>query len=74
MPTGERTDVMRWQHFAIYVVFLAVWAAFAAWQYRGWEHEGRLIDETLHQQSHSVMNAPDPTSGIAECVMTKAPA
>ena len=48
---------MRWQHFAIYVVFLAVWGAFAAWQYRGWEHEGQLIDETLHQQSHSVMNA-----------------
>jgi signal transduction histidine kinase len=48
---------MRWQPFAVYILFFAVWGVFAAWQYRGWEHEGQLIDGTLHQQSHSVMNA-----------------
>ncbi len=48
---------MRWQKFGVYVVLLATWAAFAAWQYRGYLHERQLIRETLHQQAHSVMNA-----------------
>lgn len=48
---------MRWQKFGVYVVLLATWTAFAAWQYRGYLHERQLIRETLHQQAHSVMNA-----------------
>lgn len=48
---------MRWQSWAILVGLLACWAAFAAWQYERYLHERQLIEETLHQQSHSVMNA-----------------
>ncbi len=48
---------MRWQRLIGYVALLAAWLAFAAWQYRGMAHERHLIEETLHQQSHSVMNA-----------------
>ena len=43
--------------WAILVGLLACWAAFAAWQYERYLHERQLIEETLHQQSHSVMNA-----------------
>jgi signal transduction histidine kinase len=48
---------MHWQRVFGYCALLAAWLAFAAWQYRGAAHERFLIEETLHQQSHSVMNA-----------------
>jgi signal transduction histidine kinase len=48
---------MRWQRFIVYCVLLLAWAAFAVWHYRGYGHQRALIEETLHQQSHSVMNA-----------------
>jgi signal transduction histidine kinase len=48
---------MRWRTFAACAGLLAAWGAFAGWQYRGYLHERELIHETLHQQSHSVMNA-----------------
>jgi signal transduction histidine kinase len=38
-------------------LLLLVWGAFAGWQYHGFRHERALIEESLHQQSHSVMNA-----------------
>ena len=48
---------MRWQTPAIWVGLVLIWAAFAAWQYRDYCHERKLIDQTLHQQSQSVMQA-----------------
>lgn len=48
---------MRWQSLAVSAVLLFVWGAFSAWQYRSYERERELIEETLHQQSHSVMAA-----------------
>jgi len=48
---------MRWRTVAICVGLLLAWVAFAGWQYQGYRHERELIRETLHQQSHSVMNA-----------------
>jgi signal transduction histidine kinase len=48
---------MRWQRLAVFVVLLLAWAAFAYWQYQGYLYQRSLIEETLHQQSHSVMNA-----------------
>jgi len=48
---------MRWRTLAACAGLLAAWGAFAGWQYRGYLHERDLIHETLHQQSHSVMNA-----------------
>jgi hypothetical protein len=48
---------MRWQRAAIYVVLFLAWLAFAAWQYQQHQVQRALIEETLHQQSHSVMNA-----------------
>jgi len=47
----------QWQRLVIYTALLLSWAVFAAWQYYGYRHERGLINETLHQQSHSVMNA-----------------
>ncbi len=38
-------------------VLLLAWFAFLQWQYRSYHHERALIEETLHQQAHSVMNA-----------------
>jgi len=46
-----------WQRLVIYTALLLSWTVFAAWQYYGYRHERELINETLHQQSHSVMNA-----------------
>ena len=48
---------MRWQTLATWLAFVLLGVGFAAWQYRGYRHERELIHETLHQQSHSVMNA-----------------
>ncbi|NLF73337.1 MAG: hypothetical protein GX575_30235 [Candidatus Anammoximicrobium sp.] len=48
---------MRWQSVAVYVVLVSAWAAFGVWQYRSCVRERQLIEETLHQQSHSVMAA-----------------
>jgi len=48
---------MRWQSAAVYTVLLFVWGAFSAWQYRSYLRERELIEETLHQQAHSVMAA-----------------
>lgn len=32
-------------------------SAFAAWQYHGYQHERALIDESVHEQAHSVVSA-----------------
>jgi signal transduction histidine kinase len=48
---------MRWQRLTFYAVLLAAWAIFASWQYRSYRQQSGLIEEMLHQQSHSVMNA-----------------
>jgi signal transduction histidine kinase len=48
---------MRWQTAAVYAVLLSIWGAFCAWQYRSYVRERGLIEEGLHQQSHSVMAA-----------------
>lgn len=48
---------MRWQRLTVYVVLLIAWSAFAVWQYQGYLYQRALIEESLHQQSHSVMNA-----------------
>ncbi len=48
---------MRWRTLGICVGLLLAWAVFAGWQYQGYRHERELIRETLHQQSHSLMNA-----------------
>ncbi|HPM81861.1 MAG TPA: ATP-binding protein [Candidatus Anammoximicrobium sp.] len=48
---------MRWQSFAVYAVLVIAWVAFGVWQYRSCVRERQLIEETLHQQSHSVMAA-----------------
>lgn len=48
---------MRWQRQAIYTVLFVAWGIFAVWQYRAYLHETELIQETLHQQAHAVMNA-----------------
>jgi len=48
---------MRWQSAAVYAVLVSMWAAFGVWQYRSCVRERQLIEETLHQQSHSVMAA-----------------
>ncbi len=48
---------MRWLSFVIPASLLLVWVAFAVWQRESYRHERNLIEETLHQQSHSVMNA-----------------
>jgi len=47
---------MRWQRLTVFAVLLLAWAAFAFWQYQGYLYQRSLIEETLHQQSHSVMN------------------
>lgn len=48
---------MRWLTIAAILALILAWAAFLHWQYRGYQHERDLIEESLHQQSHSVMNA-----------------
>jgi len=49
---------MRWHRFlAVVFGLLASWSTLAAWQYAEYRHERELIDEAIHQQSHSVMNA-----------------
>ena len=48
---------MRWQTPVTLLALLLAWGAFLQWQYQGYRHERELIDETLHQQAHSVMNA-----------------
>jgi signal transduction histidine kinase len=48
---------MRWQRPAIYAVMFFAWVALAAWQYQQHQVQREQIEETLHQQSHSVMNA-----------------
>jgi signal transduction histidine kinase len=48
---------MRWQTPATWAGLVLIWAACAVWQYRDYCHERELIQETLHQQSHSVMGA-----------------
>lgn len=47
---------MRWQSF-VYAVLAIAWVTFGVWQYRSCVRERYLIEETLHQQSHSVMAA-----------------
>ncbi|MFO7907886.1 MAG: sensor histidine kinase [Planctomycetota bacterium] len=42
---------------AIWIGLFVIWGTFAGWQYYGYRHERALIQETLHQQSHSVMTA-----------------
>ena len=41
----------------IVLILLLAWGVFLQWQYQGFWHERELIEETLHQQAHSVMNA-----------------
>lgn len=48
---------MRWQRPAIYVALFIAWAAFAAWQYHQHRTQRGHIEEAVHQQAHSVMNA-----------------
>ncbi len=48
---------MQWQRLAIFALLLAAWVAFALWQYYGYRQAEGLIEETVHQQAHSVMNA-----------------
>lgn len=45
------------QFYVTILVLLLAWGAFVQWQYQSYEHERKLIEETLHQQAHSVMNA-----------------
>lgn len=45
------------QRLATYAALLLGWSVLAAWQYFGYRHERYLIHETMHQQSHSVLNA-----------------
>jgi len=47
----------RHKRLATYAALAIGWSVLAAWQYAGYRHERYLIHETLHQQSHSLMNA-----------------
>jgi len=49
--------IMRWQRALTAASLVLIWVAFAAWQYRLYVHERNLINETLHQQAHTVMRA-----------------
>lgn len=46
-----------WAGARVVAVMLLLAAAFAGWQYHGYRHERDLIDESLHQQAHSIVNA-----------------
>ena len=48
---------MRYSRITIYAALLLAWVAFALWQYRGSLEQTRLIEESLHQQSRSIMTA-----------------
>jgi signal transduction histidine kinase len=47
----------RWQRFAVLAVLLLACGVFVAWRHHAYRHERELIEETLHQPAHSVMNA-----------------
>jgi len=53
----ESAGLMRKRTLAVGALLLVVWSVFAAWQYRRYLHERDLLRESLHQQSHSLMNA-----------------
>ena len=46
-----------WAGARVAVMMLLVAAAFVGWQYQGYQRERALIDESLHQQGHSIINA-----------------
>src|SRR3972149_4461191 len=46
-----------WTSARVVTLMLLLSVAFAGWQYHGYQHERALVEESLHQQSHSVMSA-----------------
>ena len=48
---------MRRQLWMICAVLLIAWLAVGWWQYRSYVQQRNLIEESLHQQSHSIMTA-----------------
>jgi len=48
---------MRRQLLVIYMALCLAWLGFAAWQYRNYHRQLGLIEESLYQQSRSIMTA-----------------
>ena len=48
---------MRRHLLMICTVLVIAWLAFGWWQYRSYVQQRNLIEESLHQQSHSIMTA-----------------
>lgn len=46
-----------WTRARVVVVMILVAVVFAGWQIFSYQHERALIDESLHQQAHSIINA-----------------
>ena len=48
---------MRRHLLIIYVVLAMAWVAFGVWQLRNFQRQRDLVEESLRQQSHSILTA-----------------